>query len=183
MSSEQIHPQIKAGDHKAYMEYAIEQARLSPPGPTNFCVGAVIVNADNNEILSTGYSLELENNNPLDPGTTHAEQCCIMKLSQKYNLPAAELVKVLPSNTVMYTTMEPCNKRTSGNKPCVERILELKDSIRTVYVGVKEPENFIKQSVLEVGREKLKSAGVDIVFVGGLEQTIVAVATSGHIKS
>jgi pyrimidine deaminase RibD-like protein len=74
MASVQSHPTIAAGDHKGYMEYALEQARLSPPAPTKFCVGAVLVDADKNEILSTGWSMELPDNNPADPGKTHAEQ-------------------------------------------------------------------------------------------------------------
>ncbi|KAF2008561.1 hypothetical protein BU24DRAFT_456109 [Aaosphaeria arxii CBS 175.79] len=39
------HPYITPGDHKAFMEYAVVQARLSPPGPDKFCVGAVLVDA------------------------------------------------------------------------------------------------------------------------------------------
>ncbi|KUL87077.1 hypothetical protein ZTR_05578 [Talaromyces verruculosus] len=65
------HPNIAAGDHKAYMEYALEQARLSPPALTKFCVGAVLVDADKNEILSAGYSMEL-------PGTDQEIQATPM---------------------------------------------------------------------------------------------------------
>jgi pyrimidine deaminase RibD-like protein len=82
MASEQSHPAIAAGDHKAFMEYALEQARHSPPAPTKFCVGAVLVDADKNEILSTGWSLELPDNNPADLERTHAEQCCFIKVAQ-----------------------------------------------------------------------------------------------------
>ncbi|KFY18763.1 hypothetical protein V493_08362 [Pseudogymnoascus sp. VKM F-4281 (FW-2241)] len=70
MASEQIHPHIAAGNHEGYMEYALEQARHSPPAPTKFCVGAVLVDADKNKILSSGWSLELPDNNPADPGKT-----------------------------------------------------------------------------------------------------------------
>jgi hypothetical protein len=41
------------------MEYAVVQARLSPPGPDKFCVGAVLIDGDTGAILSTGYSIEL----------------------------------------------------------------------------------------------------------------------------
>jgi pyrimidine deaminase RibD-like protein len=61
MASEQSHPIIAAGDPEGYMEYAMEQARLSPPAPTKFCVGAVLVDAFKNEFLSTRYSKEKEN--------------------------------------------------------------------------------------------------------------------------
>ena len=182
MAAKQSHPTIAAADHRAYMEYALEQARQSPPGPTNFCVGAVLVDADKSEILSTGYSLELPDDEPTDPGTTHAEGCCLRKLARKHNLPEERLCEVLPKNTVMYTTMEPCNKRLSGKRPCVDRIMRLKDCIKVVYYGVKEPEDFIEQGVLVIGRKRLAEAGVEVTFVEGMEDAILAVAKSGHIK-
>jgi len=182
MASEQTHPAIAAGDHKAYMEYALEQARQSPPAPTKFCVGAVLVDADKNEILSTGWSLELPDDNPADPGKTHAEQCCFIKVARRYNLPEERLGEVLPKNTVLYTTMEPCNKRLSGNKPCVDRILALRNSIRVVYIGIKEPENFIDQEVLVVGRQRLEDAGIKVVFLEGMEDRILEVSLAGHLK-
>lgn len=182
MASEPSHPTIAAGDHKRYMEYALEQARHSAPAPTKFCVGAVLVDADKNEVLSTGWSLELPDNNPADPGKTHAEQCCFIKISQKYNLPEARLGEVLWKNTILYTTMEPCNKRLSGNKPCVDRILGLKESIKAVYIGIKEPEDFIDQSVLVLERKRLQDAGVQVTFVEGMEDRILAVSLAGHDK-
>jgi hypothetical protein len=39
MASEQSHPAIAAGDHKAFMEYALEQARHSLLHPPNFALG------------------------------------------------------------------------------------------------------------------------------------------------
>lgn len=172
MASEPSHPTIAAGDHKGYMEYALEQARLSPPGPTKFCVGAVLVDADKNEILSTGYSLEL-------PGNTHAEHCCFIKVAQKHNLPEERIGEVLPKNTVLYTTMEPCNKRLSDNRTCVERILGLNGAIKVVYVGIKEPEIFIGENV---GRKRLEDAGVAVTFVEGMQDRILEVSTAGHEK-
>ncbi|KAB8073568.1 DRAP deaminase [Aspergillus leporis] len=171
------HPSIAAGDHKGYMEYALEQARLSPPAPTKYCVGAVLVDADQNEILSTGYSMELLGDRPGDPGNTHAEQCCFIKVAEKHNLPEEQLGKVLPKNTVLYTTMEPCSKRLSGNRTCVERILRLADAIRVVYVGIKEPDVFIAQNT---GRKALEDAGVQVRFVEGVEDRILEVSTAGH---
>ncbi|KAI9650731.1 hypothetical protein NHQ30_000755 [Ciborinia camelliae] len=181
MSSEQTHPPIEAGDHKAYMHYALSCARRSPPGPSNFCVGAVLVDGDTNRILSTGYSLELPDDMPSDPGSTHAEGCCFRKLAWAHQLPEEQLCEVLPQNLVLYTTMEPCNQRLSGKMPCVERILRLRDCIRVVYCGVKEPENFIDQSVLVRGRKRLLDAGVEVTFVEGMEDQILEVAKAGHI--
>ncbi|KAA8649327.1 uncharacterized protein ATNIH1004_005228 [Aspergillus tanneri] len=47
-------PRILSRHHRGYMEYTLGQARRSPPAPTKFCVGTVLVDADRNEILSTG---------------------------------------------------------------------------------------------------------------------------------
>jgi hypothetical protein len=65
----------------------------------------------------------------------------------------------------------------------VDRILRLKDCIKVVYVGIKEPETFIDQSVLVVGRKRLQDAGVQVTFEGGMEGRIMEVATAGHEKS
>lgn len=177
MASELPHPTISAGDHKAYMEYALERARLSPPAITKFCVGAVLVDADENAILSTGYSLELPRDSLGDPGSTHAEQCCFIKVAQKHNLPEERIGEVLPKNTVLYTTMEPCNKRLSGNRTCVERILRLNGAIKVVYVGIREPEVFVGENV---GMQKLKDAGVIVEVVEGIQDRILQVSTAGH---
>ncbi|MCJ1356772.1 MAG: hypothetical protein MMC33_006768 [Icmadophila ericetorum] len=173
------HPIIKAGDHSGYMEYALEQARLSVPAPTKFCVGAVLVDADSGDILSTGYSKELPEYSPEDPGSTHAEQCCFIKVAQKHNLPAKRIGEVLPRNTALYTTMEPCNERLSGNRTCVERILQLKDAIKVVYVGIKEPGTFIGKNE---GQKRLEEAGVVVTFVEGIQDRIMEVSMAGHEK-
>ncbi len=170
MATELVHPQIEAGDHKSYMGYALSRAELSPPKPTNFRVGACIVDADKNNVLATGYTLELE-------GNTHAEQCCLLKLAKKHGVSEDQLGGELPSNTVLYTTMEPCNKRLSGNAPCTERILRLGGAIKTVYVGVKEPEKFVGENE---GRTRLEEAGITVLHVCGLEAKILEVATAGH---
>ena len=177
MASEQPYPTIAAGDHKAFMAYALDRARLSPPASTKFCVGAVLVDADKNKILSTGYSLELPRDSLGDPGSTHAEQCCFIKVAQKHNIPEERIGEVLPTNTVLYTTMEPCNKRLSGNRTCVERILRLNGAIKVVYVGIKEPEVFVGENV---GRRRLQDAGVAVTIVEGMQDEILKVSTAGH---
>jgi pyrimidine deaminase RibD-like protein len=163
---------ILPGDHRAYMRLALEQARKSPPKPTNFCVGAVVVDVAANEILATGFTLEL-------PGNTHAEQCCFMKLAENHGVSEEKLKEVLPSELALYTTVEPCSKRLSGNIPCVERVLGLAGAIRTVYVGVMEPETFVAENT---GKKSLEDAGIALVHVGGFEEEILAVATAGHVK-
>lgn len=159
-----------ADDHAGYMRYALSLARKSPPKPTNYRVGAVVLDAKTNTVLSTGFTLELE-------GNTHAEQCCFAKLSEQYRVPEDRLADVLPEDTVLYTTVEPCSKRLSGNIPCVERILKLGTAIKIVYVGVQEPEKFVGENT---GRKALEDAGIRVVPVQGMETEILEVATAGH---
>jgi pyrimidine deaminase RibD-like protein len=160
--------------HLKYLALALSLARKSPPKSTNFCVGAVLVDPSSHEILSTGYTLELE-------GNTHAEQCCLAKLASHSNISEDQVGKVIPEGAVLYTTMEPCWVRLSGNLPCVQRILDTKKDespgIRTVVCGVKEPEKFVGENQ---GRKKLEDAGIKVVYVSGLEKEILAVATAGH---
>jgi len=120
------------------MRQALDLAQKSPPRPTNYRVGALLVDAKTNFILASGYTLECE-------GNTHAEQCCFIKLAEAHTIPEESLADILPEQTVLYTTVEPCFKRLSGNLPCVERILRLGKAINIVYVGVKEPEKFNKE--------------------------------------
>ncbi|KAK0707513.1 cytidine deaminase-like protein [Lasiosphaeris hirsuta] len=163
---------LRPGDHRAYMELALDLARKSPPKPTNYRVGAVIVDLASNDILATGYTLEL-------PGNTHAEQCCFMKLAEQYGVPEKRLSEVLPSALALYTTVEPCSKRLSENLPCVERVIRLAGSIKAVYVGIVEPETFVSNNT---GKQTLQAAGISVVHVPGLGSEILAVATAGHIE-
>lgn len=167
---------IAPGDHKAYMLLALSHAKLSPPKPSNFCVGAVLVDSPKNAILATGYTLEL-------PGNTHAEQCALSKLAAKHGLREDKVGTILAPETVLYTTMEPCNLRASGNLPCVDRILKTRGEgyggISKVYIGVKEPEKFVGENK---GRARLEEAGIECVHVPGMEEEILKVATAGHTK-
>lgn len=158
-------------DHKKYMQLALAEAKKSPPKPTNFCVGAVLVSpSESNPVIATGYTLEL-------PGNTHAEQCCFSKVASAHNVLEEQLGSVLPQDTVLYTTMEPCNLRLSGNLPCVDRVLQT--NIRTVCIGVNEPEKFVGENQ---GRRKLEQAGTTVIHVTGFEDEIIKVATAGHVN-
>ncbi|KAK3638329.1 hypothetical protein LTR56_013158 [Elasticomyces elasticus] len=159
--------------HQKYVRLALDEARKSPPKPTNFCVGACLV-ADG-KLLVTGYTLECE-------GNTHAEQSCFIKLAKKHGCDESQLGGYLPDKTILYTTMEPCNKRSVGNTPCVDRILALrtkggKQAVETVYVGVSEPETFVG---VNEGRKKLADAGIQVEHVPGFEDEILSIATAGH---
>lgn len=179
MNPQQEHPSFAVRDHEAFMNYAIEQACKSPPAGNKFCVGAVLVDEDKGQVLSTGYSLEYPSDYMGDPGTTHAEQCCFIKIADKHNVPEQLIVDVLPPNTVLYTTMEPCNERLSGNMTCTTRILRLKGAIKTVYVGIKEPGTFITNND---GQDRLEANGVAVVYpaVEHLQTRITQVSLAGH---
>jgi pyrimidine deaminase RibD-like protein len=164
-------PAIAPNDHLSYLRLALALSRFSPPKPTNYRVGAVLVSSASNTILSTGFTLEL-------PGNTHAEQCCLQKLASKHDVLEENVGDAILDDAVLYTTMEPCNFRLSGNLPCVDRILRAK-KIKKVYVGVKEPETLVKENE---GRKRLEEAVIEYVHVPGLEQEILEVATAGHEK-
>ncbi|EFQ99268.1 hypothetical protein MGYG_02281 [Nannizzia gypsea CBS 118893] len=185
---------VPLSTHLQYLSQCLELASQSPPKPTNFRVGAILllrlyptrVNPELKEtILSTGYTLELR-------GNTHAEQCCFAKLASHYGVPEEEVGKVLEqkrkeeggeAQMELYVTMEPCGKRLSDNKPCVDRIIETrkdgKCGIDRIYFGVKEPGTFVGQSQ---GCKKLDEAGVQWNLIEGMEDEILKVATAGHEK-
>lgn len=199
---------ISHSTHLHYLRRALSLAALSPPKPTNYCVGAVLVlfsslsttetqDDDTRDeiqetILSTGYTLELE-------GNTHAEQCCLSKLATAYGVAEVDIPKLLsslaqslppststPASTqkngsiVLYTTMEPCIERLSNNLPCVDRIIAAKH-IDLVVCGVSEPDTFVQRNE---GRARLEEAGVRVLKVeedgGALEREILRVARAGH---
>lgn len=146
--------------HKPFMEKALDEARKSTGTENAFSVGALLVK--DGQILETGYTREL-------PGNTHAEQCALEKYFAKHN------VNDVPEGSVIYTTMEPCSLRLSGNLPCVDRILQT--SIKTVFVGVMEPDTFVSANE---GKKKLEAAGVEYIHIPGLEAECLRVATKEH---
>lgn len=139
---------------KKYMAQALEEAKKCGPTTTQYNVGCVITN--NGAAISTGHSREL-------PGNTHAEQCALEKLDE------------VPAGAELFTTMEPCTLRLSGNLPCTDRILAT--PIKTVFVGVSEPDTFVANNS---SKAKLAEAGIEYIIVPGFEKDILATATLGH---
>ncbi|GAB9466184.1 Cytidine deaminase-like protein [Globisporangium polare] len=131
----------------AFMRLAIAEAHKSVPSENAFCVGCVIVR--DGAVLSTGFSREL-------PGNTHAEQVALDKLDFD------------AEDATVYTTMEPCSTRVSGNVACVQSCLRAK--VGRVVVGVMEPKNFV---VCE-GVRLLQDAGVQVALLQGLEDECLA---------
>ncbi|RMZ76305.1 hypothetical protein DV738_g5014, partial [Chaetothyriales sp. CBS 135597] len=162
--------------HLRHLAAALAEARKSPPKPTNFRVGCVIVSGDG-AVLSTGYTLEL-------PGNTHAEQCALAKLGYTDTVTPSPAALTSTVAATLYTTLEPCGKRLSGNLPCVERIIATRTpdadgGVRKVVFGAKEPGTFVQDSQ---SCRRLTEAGVEWEYVPGLESEILAVATEGHEK-
>ncbi|KAL4871904.1 hypothetical protein BDV12DRAFT_163327 [Aspergillus spectabilis] len=171
--------------HLRYLQKCLSLAEKSPPRPTNFRVGAILLSrqegdlsTEQDELLSTGYTMELA-------GNTHAEQCCLSNYASAHSVPDGRIAEALPETPgrklILYVTMEPCGKRLSGNLPCVQRIIQTRDNgrrgIQKVYFGVKEPGTFVGESE---GCRMLTEAGVEWELVQGLEREILTVATAGH---
>lgn len=76
----------------------------------------------------------------------------------------------------MYTTMEPCSVRLSGNVPCVQRVLAT--GISTVYVGVEEPKDFVECE----GTRLLRESGRQVIVIDNadLAQQCLLEARRGH---
>lgn len=148
--------------HRKYMELAIKEADKCGPTKTAFSVGAVLVNGT--EVLELGYSREL-------PGNTHAEQCALEKYFTKTGK------REVPAGTIIYTTMEPCSFRLSGNEPCVQRIMSLQGNIQTVFVGVLEPDTFVKNNT---SLSLLENANINYIQIPGYEKECTIIAFKGH---
>eukprot|EP00455_Lapot_gusevi_P027332 TRINITY_DN2890_c0_g1_i2.p2 TRINITY_DN2890_c0_g1~~TRINITY_DN2890_c0_g1_i2.p2 ORF type:complete len:121 (-),score=24.02 TRINITY_DN2890_c0_g1_i2:15-377(-) len=103
------------------------------------------------QVLSTGYSREL-------PGNTHAEECCLLKLSD---------VSEARGGTI-YTTMEPCSERLSGKKPCVFHLIEA--GIARVVMGCMEPSNFVTCE----GTRLLQQADIQVLYIPSLAKECLA---------
>lgn len=165
-----------------FLKQTIDLAKESPPKPTNFRVGCVIVaygGPNSPQILSTGYTLELE-------GNTHAEQCALQKLASQHSIPEDDVGSVLSRelDAVLYTSLEPCGKRLSGNLACVQRIINTRKQnpeggIRKVVFGAKEPGTFVQDSQ---SCKFLTEAGIDWEYLPDFEQGILSVAMEGHAK-
>ncbi|KIJ69296.1 hypothetical protein HYDPIDRAFT_105894 [Hydnomerulius pinastri MD-312] len=168
-------------EHGAFMQQALDQALSENcvPVQTAFCVGCVLVvrlPGEQPVTLATGYSREL-------PGNTHAEANALTKAQ---NLSASQLAALFPSilpipsvesllaHTHVYTTLEPCSIRTSGLPACADALIKAK--VKQCIIGVGEPDDFVKCE----GAQKLKNAGVDVVWLKGMEKQCLDAARKGH---
>lgn len=123
------------------MLLAIELSKKCSTVESAFSVGAVLVHDE--KVISTGYSRELE-------GNTHAEEVCFSKV-------------IVPENSTLYTTMEPCSKRLSGKKSCTCLILESK--VSRVVFGIHEPKHFVDCT----GESILRKNGVEVLHLKDMQ--------------
>jgi pyrimidine deaminase RibD-like protein len=163
--------------HQEFMQKALAEARKCIPTPTAFCVGCVIVvksRQHNSVVLAAGYSRELA-------GNTHAEANA---LSKARALSTTELgailgeseggnIKEVLARADVYTTLEPCSIRTSGLSPCADALIDA--HIQRCFIGVGEPKDFV---VCE-GAQRLKDAGIDVVWLPGMEDECLREARRG----
>jgi diaminohydroxyphosphoribosylaminopyrimidine deaminase / 5-amino-6-(5-phosphoribosylamino)uracil reductase len=130
-------------EDRRWMSIAIGQARLCPPSDHAYSVGAVIVDTSGREI-SRGYSREH------DPHV-HAEESALAKLP-----PGDRRLR----GATIYSTLEPCSRRKSRDRPCAQLILDA--GIRRVVIAWLEPGLFVADAR---GREVLEAAGVTVTEV------------------
>lgn len=137
------------------------QAKKCQPTSTAYNVGCVITdyNSSSPTVLAEGFSREL-------PGNTHAEQCALVKLGSDYH-----------GKLSLYSTMEPCSERLSGNLPCVNRILE-DGRVARVVIAIREPKTFVECK----GVDKLRDRGIEVAFGEdeALQKECLRAATIGH---
>jgi diaminohydroxyphosphoribosylaminopyrimidine deaminase/5-amino-6-(5-phosphoribosylamino)uracil reductase len=137
---------------------AIDLSRKSPPSPTAYNVGAIIVDAAGREIAS-GYSR--------DTGPhVHAEESALSRL--KPDDPRL-------ATATLYSTLEPCTERRSGPRPCTDLILAA--GIPHVVIAWREPALFVADCQ---GVERLREAGVTVLEIPELERA--AKAANRHLR-
>lgn len=147
-----------------FMMLAVAEGKKCVSSDKAFNVGAIITRTvqEKEKIVSAGFSREIE-------GNTHAEECALLKS----NIVNSDFITTrsmddcsqgaVKDNCTIYTTMEPCSIRTSGNRSCTSRIIA--SGIKKVVIGVKEPSNFVKCE----GIDLLQKSGIKIEFIDTIE--------------
>jgi diaminohydroxyphosphoribosylaminopyrimidine deaminase / 5-amino-6-(5-phosphoribosylamino)uracil reductase len=138
------------------LKAAVELSRLSPPSPTHYAVGAVIVD-ENDMVLATGYTAEGDPHN-------HAEEAALAKLAGR---------DLSRSGATLYSSLEPCTTRKSRPQSCTELIIEA--GIRRVVLALREPSVFADCH----GVEDLRDAGVEVVEMPELGHLVAGI--NAHI--
>ncbi|WP_406008113.1 dihydrofolate reductase family protein [Streptomyces sp. NBC_00637] len=140
---------LPAAADRHWLALACALAADCPPSRTAFSVGAVIVASDGTE-LARGHSREAG-----DP-VVHAEEAALAKLD-----PADPR---LPTATV-YSSLEPCARRSSRPAPCARLILDA--GVRRVVTAWREPDTFVTEAD---GTGLLTAQGVDVLVLPEYEE-------------
>ncbi|WP_239377374.1 dCMP deaminase [Frankia sp. Cj5] len=144
-------------DHR-WMTRAIDLAHRCPPTTGAYSVGAVIVDA-NNEEIAFGFSREVDE-------AVHAEESALAKIDPDDPRLATATI---------YSTLEPCSQRKSRPRTCAQLILEVK--ILRVVIAWREPSLFVADCQ---GYELLTAAGVTVVELPELAEQ--ARAMNAHLS-
>ncbi|MGW7049320.1 dihydrofolate reductase family protein [Streptomyces avermitilis] len=136
-----------------WLALACELADRCPPSRTAFSVGAVVVAADGTE-LARGHSREGG-----DP-VVHAEEAALAKLD-------AEDPRL--AGATVYSSLEPCARRTSRPRPCARLILDA--GVRRVVTAWREPDTFVTAAD---GSGVLAAEGADVVVLPEYEARATA---------
>ena len=145
-----FHPNTREED-LCLLRRAIELSLQSPPSPTSYRVGAVVRTARGE--LFTGYTHETS-------PTHHAEQEAVAKALAA----GAEL-----RGAAMYSSMEPCSRRSSEPESCSAMMLRL-GFARAVF-ALYEPDCFVCCR----GALNLREGGVDVRAYPSLGGEVLAV--------
>lgn len=124
---------------RAWLQLAIRESRKCTPSDSSYCVGAVVVTADNQAF--NGYTHETS-------PTHHAEQEAIEK---------ALAAGVELGGATMYSSMEPCSVRKSEPESCSALIV--RHGFRRVVFALREPDRFVRCT----GAADMWRAGIEVV--------------------
>ncbi|MEU8652741.1 dihydrofolate reductase family protein [Streptomyces sp. NPDC048737] len=149
---------LPAAADRHWLALACELAAACPPSRTAFSVGAVVVAADGTE-LARGHSREAG-----DP-VVHAEEAALAKTD-----PADPRL----AGATVYSSLEPCARRSSRPAPCARLILDA--GVRRVVTAWREPDTFVTDAD---GSGLLAAAGADVVVLPEYEEQ--AKAPNGHL--
>lgn len=137
---------------KQWIEYVINLSKKSPISDTAFIVGAALVDKEGN-LIAYGFSAETNSN-------IHAEEIVFEKIKDK-NIDLSE--------TTLYTSLEPCNRRLSKTESCVDLIL--KYGVNRIVFAATEPPIFVEGQ----GAKRLKEEGVDVVQLAEYENEVIKI--------
>lgn len=138
-------------EDRHYLQMAVDESRHCVPSRTSYCVGAVIVTADGR--IFKGYTHETS-------PTHHAEQEALKKALAA----GAEL-----RGATMYSSMEPCSKRSSEPESCSE--LMIRHGFARAVFALYEPDCFVCCR----GALNLREAGIRVKVYPELAEGVRAV--------